>query len=44
MGARVLAVLGDSVTTDHISPGGIDQAERAGGQVPGGAWGEAGGV
>ena len=24
-GARVLAVLGDSVTTDHISPGRLDQ-------------------
>ncbi len=23
-GARVLAVLGDSVTTDHISPGWLD--------------------
>ena len=25
MGARVLAVLGDSVTTDHISPAGLDR-------------------
>ena len=29
-GARVLAVLGDSVTTDHISPGGRDQEGLAG--------------
>ena len=28
-GARVLALLGDSVTTDHISPAGIDQAATA---------------
>ena len=28
-GARVLALLGDSVTTDHISPGGLDQARTA---------------
>ena len=27
-GARVLAVLGDSVTTDHISPGGLHPEER----------------
>ena len=26
VGARVLAVLGDSVTTDHISPGRLDRA------------------
>ena len=32
--ARVLAVLGDSVTTDHISPAGIDQAGRPGRAVP----------
>ena len=33
-GARVLAVLGDSVTTDHISPGGLDPEERPGGALP----------
>ncbi len=27
-GARVLALLGDSVTTDHISPGGLDQGRQ----------------
>ena len=32
-GARVLAVLGDSVTTDHISPAGINQGERPGREV-----------
>ena len=36
-GARVLAKLGDSVTTDHISPAGRDQEGRPGGQVPAGA-------
>jgi aconitate hydratase len=29
-GARVLAVFGDSITTDHISPAGKYQAQRAG--------------
>ena len=29
-GARVLAMLGDSVTTDHISPGRLDQAGQPG--------------
>ena len=29
-GARVLVVLGDSVTTDHISPAGRDPARLAG--------------
>ena len=33
-GARVLAVLGDSVTTDHISPAGVDQARQPGRPVP----------
>ena len=33
-GARVLAVLGDSITTDHISPAGIDQEEQPGRAVP----------
>ena len=28
-GARCLVMLGDSVTTDHISPGRLDQARRA---------------
>ena len=32
-GARVLAVLGDSVTTDHISPAGIDQGQRTGRKI-----------
>ena len=36
-GARVLAVLGDSVTTDHISPAGLDPQERPGRAVPEGA-------
>ena len=36
-GARVLALLGDSVTTDHISPGRLDQARRPRGRVPAGA-------
>ena len=43
-GARVLAVLGDSVTTDHISPAGLHQTERTRGEIPGGAWGEARGL
>ncbi len=33
-GARVLALLGDSVTTDHISPAGAIPASRARGPVP----------
>ena len=33
-GARVLLKLGDSVTTDHISPGRCDQEGLARGQVP----------
>ena len=33
-GARVLAVLGDSVTTDHISPGRLDPEERPRRPVP----------
>ncbi len=33
-GARVLALLGDSVTTDHISPAGSDQGRHPGGAVP----------
>ena len=32
--ARVLAVLGDSVTTDHISPAGSIKADSPAGQVP----------
>ena len=32
--ARVLAVLGDSITTDHISPAGLDQEGQPGGPVP----------
>ena len=34
-GARCLVMLGDSVTTDHISPGRVDQAGLSGRQVPG---------
>ena len=34
-GARVLAVLGDSVTTDHISPAGSIKKDGPAGQVPG---------
>ena len=37
-GARALAIFGDSVTTDHISPAGRDQDDVAGGAVPAGAW------
>ena len=33
-GARILALLGDMVTTDHISPGGLVQADDAGRRVP----------
>ena len=33
-GARILALLGDMVTTDHISPGRFVQADDAGRQVP----------
>ena len=33
-GARPLAIFGDSVTTDHISPGRRDQADLAGRAVP----------
>ena len=33
-GARVLGVLGDSITTDHISPAGSIKADEPGRQVP----------
>ncbi len=33
-GARVLAMLGDSVTTDHISPAGSIGPDDAGGALP----------
>ena len=33
-GARVLAKLGDSVTTDHISPAGSIKADSPAGQLP----------
>ena len=33
VGARVLALLGDSVTTDHISPAGFHPGRRAGRRV-----------
>ena len=32
--AKPLAILGDSVTTDHISPGRLDQGRQPGGRVP----------
>ena len=32
--ARVLAVLGDSITTDHISPAGSIKARQPGGPLP----------
>ena len=35
-GARPLAIFGDSVTTDHISPGGRDQSELARRSLPAG--------
>ncbi len=37
-GAKVLALLGDSITTDHISPAGGIEAEQPGGPLPGRAW------
>ena len=36
-GARVLVKVGDSITTDHISPAGSIKARLAGGRVPRGA-------
>ena len=36
-GARVLAMLGDSVTTDHISPAGAIKEDSPGGRLPQGA-------
>ena len=41
-GARILAMLGDSITTDHISPGRLHQEDLARRRVPGGAPGPAG--
>jgi aconitate hydratase len=43
-GARVLAKLGDSVTTDHISPAGSIKADSPAGQVPGRPRGRAQGL
>ena len=40
--ARILALFGDKITTDHISPGGFDQGRFAGRQVPARAAGLAG--
>ena len=40
-GARVLALLGDSVTTDHISPAGSIKRDGPGGPLPAGAGGRA---
>jgi aconitate hydratase len=37
-GARALAVLGDSITTDHISPAGSDHRRFASGEVSGRTW------
>ena len=37
--ARALAIFGDSVTTDHISPAGAIKKELTGGPVFAGAWG-----
>ena len=36
-GARVLALLGDSITTDHISPAGAIEADSPAGELPAGA-------
>jgi hypothetical protein len=43
-GARVLALLGDSITTDHISPAGGHQGRLARGPVPDRAWRPAAGL
>ncbi len=43
-GARVLAMLGDSVTTDHISPAGAIKTDSPAGQVPDRARGGAEGL
>ena len=40
--ARVLALFGDKITTDHISPGRLDQGDFAGRQLPARAPGLAG--
>ena len=40
-GARVIALLGDSVTTDHISPAGAIKKDSPGGRVPDRARGRA---
>ena len=37
-GACVLALLGDSVTTDHISPAGAFKASSPAGQIPDRPW------
>ena len=42
--ARVLAVLGDSITTDHISPAGAIKKDSPAGQVAGRAGGRAAGL
>ena len=42
--ARVLAVLGDSVTTDHISPAGSIKKDSPAGKYLSGAWREARGL
>ncbi len=43
-GARMLAILGDSITTDHISPGRHHQADSPAGDVPDGAAGRQAGL
>ena len=43
-GARTLALLGDSITTDHISPGGLDQEGEPGRPISHRPWRAAGGV
>jgi aconitate hydratase len=37
-GARILGLFGDKITTDHISPGRLDQGGVAGRQVPHRQW------
>ena len=43
-GARILAELGDSITTDHISPAGIDPEDLAGRRISAGTPGAAEGL
>ena len=41
-GARILAELGDSITTDHISPARVDPQNLTGRRIPAGAAGRPG--